>query len=424
MMTDFSDDFFSWIDAHRADRPADLRLRYAGKAGASAGGADMAFAILQVECRRKCARKLEATLAAFPRFVFPTALSAEQCSSDRLAAFHASLVPDGARTGVDLTAGLGIDAMALGRKGLAMTAVERTPELAEALRYNSRGLGVEGFEVVEGDCREWLAAAVADGRRYDVAFIDPARRSDTGGRLYALEACEPAVLAMLPELAKVCRRLIIKASPMLDVSQTARELTPPGAAEIIAAGTATECKELIAVVDFGDGEKAEPLVRSVTLLSDGSKVEYDFTAAEEREAPPVPAGPGIAAGMSICEPYPATMKCGAHRALAAAFGLWGFDANTRLYYAAEAPAGFPGESFEVLDVQEYASRNIKRFARKYPAISVSARNFGLTAEELRRKLGVREGDGLLRVFGLTASGGRRILVVGQNASKNRDKNAS
>ncbi|MDE6277137.1 MAG: RsmD family RNA methyltransferase [Muribaculaceae bacterium] len=413
-MTDFPTSFFSWINDHLSDNPADLRLRFAGKPGPAE--VDIPFAILQVECRRKCARKLADTLASFPRFVFPTALSAEQCSSDRLASFHASLVPEGACTGVDLTAGLGIDAMTLGRRGLAMTAVEQAHELAKALRYNSRGLGVEDFEVVEGDCREWLSRAVAEGRRYDVAFIDPARRSESGGRLFALEACSPDVLAMLPDLAKVCGRLIVKASPMLDVIHTAAELTPPGATELIAAGTTTECKELIAVVDFPSAGTALR-IRSVTLLPDGTASEYSYTVADEREAPSVAAGPGIAPGMVLCEPYPSTMKCGAHRALAAAFGLYGFDANTRLYYATEAPDGFPGESFDVVDVQEYASKNIKRFARKYPAISVTARNFGLTAEELRRKLAVRDGDGRLRVFGLTAADGRRLLIVGQNASK-------
>ncbi len=407
-------EFFSWVKAHMNDNPADLRLRFAGKSGPE--GIDIKDAILQVECRRKCGRKLQDTLAAFPEFRFPTALSAEQCSSDRLAKFHTTLVPAGACTGVDLTAGLGIDAMALGRKGLAMTAVERTAELADALRYNSRGLGVEDFEVVEADCRDWLERASAEGCHYDVAFIDPARRSDTGARLYALEACEPDVLAMLPELAKVCRRLIIKASPMLDVSQTARELTPPGATEIIAAGTPTECKELIAVVDFEAGEAGEPMVRAVTLLADGTAVEFNYTAAEERDAGPVASGPGVAKGMYICEPYPATMKSGAHRALGRRFGLFGFDANTRLYYGPEIPEGFPGESFEVLDVQDYASRNIKRFARTYPAISVSARNFGMTAEELRRKLGVRDGDGRMRVFGVTASEGKRLLIIGRIVS--------
>lgn len=405
-----NESFFNWVSAHMPDNPTDLRLRFAGKP--SPDGVDIPLAILQVECRRKCARKLASTLRLFPEFIFPTALSAEQCSSDTLAGFHADLVPEGARTGVDLTAGLGIDVLTLCRRGLEMTAIERSAELADALRHNASGLTGGKLTVVNADCREWLETACASGRRFDLAFIDPARRSDTGGRLFALEACSPDVTAMLPRLAGLCKRLVIKASPMLDVSHTATELTPPGPTRLIAAGTATECKELIAVIDFESAPQT-PVIETVTLLPSGNTASFSFTTGSEHRAGPIPAGPGISTGMYIHEPYPATMKSGAHRSLAAAFGLYGFAPNTRLYYSEMPACGFPGESFKVRDVQEYSSRNIKRFASSYPSVSVTARNFGLTAENLRRKLGVKEGDGHLRLFALTDAGNKRILVVCQ-----------
>lgn len=403
--------FFSWIQAHINDRPADLRLKFAGKP--SPEGIDIPFAILQIECRRKCARKLARTLSLAPEFIFPTALSAEQCSSDTLADFHASLIPAGAKTGVDLTAGLGIDALTIARNGVRMTAIDRAPELTDALRSNAKALGcADSLTAVNADCREWLAEAIARGEHYDFAFIDPARRSDDGGRLFALEACAPDVVAMLPEIARVCDTLIIKASPMLDVSHTAAELTPPGASRIIAAGTATECKELIAIVEFTHPADA-PTIEAATLLADGSRITFAFTAQEEREAPATPTGPGIAKGMFIHEPYPATMKSGARNCLAQRFSLFGFAANTRLFYAPMPAEGFPGEYFKVIDVQDYASRNIKRFARTYPSISITARNFGLTAEELRRKLGVKDGDGQLRLFAVSEANGDRKLIVCQ-----------
>lgn len=406
--------FFAWIDSHAKEDPQTLRLRFAGKP--SPEGVDIPAAILQIECRRKCARKLAGTLAAAPEFVFPTALSAEQCSSDRLALFHASLLPEGTRTVVDLTAGLGIDAMTIARKGIAVTAIERQPALADALRHNSRALGIEDFTVECADCRQWLEDAAGRGLRFDAAFIDPARRGSDGERLFALEACEPDVLDMLPLLAQICRRLIIKASPMLDISHTIAELTPPGPARVIAAGTSTECKELIAVVDFPAAD-TEPTIEAATLL-DSVTATFAFTPETERLAPAVPDGPGIAPGMYICEPYPATMKCGAHKVLAERFALFGFGANTRLFYSEESPADdFPGEAFKVIDVQDYASRNIKRFAGKYPAISVTARNFGINADQIRKKLGVREGDGHLRLFAVTAASDKRLLIVCERVSR-------
>lgn len=96
-----------WITAHSGDDTARLRLRHAGDPG-------MAHAIMQIECRRKAARKLHDTLRN-DGFVFPTALSAEQCTSDNIAAYHASLIAPG-ETVLDMTAGLGIDAFHMARR--------------------------------------------------------------------------------------------------------------------------------------------------------------------------------------------------------------------------------------------------------------------------------------------------------------------
>ena len=49
------------------------------------------------------------TLAAFPGFMFPGMLAGEQCTSDALAAYHSSLVPQG---GSVASRGLHISAVA------------------------------------------------------------------------------------------------------------------------------------------------------------------------------------------------------------------------------------------------------------------------------------------------------------------------
>jgi 16S rRNA G966 N2-methylase RsmD len=414
-------DFFDWIEAHKSDNPADLRLKYAAKK--SPEGIDIPLAILQIECRRKCARKLRTTLARFPEFIFPTALSAEQCSSDALAEFHATLIPPNAETGADLTAGLGIDALALARQGLRMTAVDKAPELTRALGINADTLPDGRLSAVNADCRQWLRTEAEQNRKFDVIFIDPARRASDGKRLFALSDCAPDVVEIMPLLARTCRRLIIKASPMLDITHTIGELTPPGPSRIIAAGTNSECKELIAIVDF-PAPDSPVIIEAATILSAEKCVRFSYTPDDEHSAPPVNPGPGLAPPMYLLEPYPATMKCGAHRCLASRFGVYGFDPNTRLYYSPELPVEFPGECFETIDVQEYTSHNIKRFARTYPAISVTTRNFGIGADELRRKLRVREADGSLRLFALTDAQGRKLLALCKRITSEYNANAN
>ena len=113
----------------------------------------------------------------------------EEASDPDVAAWRArSLV---ARTGqpaptvVDLTAGLGGDALALARAGAQLTAVEADPARAVLLAHNLEVSGVRA-RVVVGDALE--VRVPPDGS----ALADPARRRD-GRRVHHLDAHLPPV---------------------------------------------------------------------------------------------------------------------------------------------------------------------------------------------------------------------------------------
>lgn len=388
-------DFFQWIDAHMSDNPARLRLKY---------GHSRANEILQIECRRKYATKLGAAFKADPQFIFPTALSGEQSTSCRLADFHASMIGKGWRV-ADLTAGLGIDAMAMARhtgsQGFVL-AVERDDTVADALRHNART--IDNLEVAGSDCRTLLDVWAAEGMQFDCMFIDPARRDNAGGRVYALDQCEPDVVAMLPLLRAVTKRLIIKASPMLDISHTLSLL--PEAVKVTVLGTPTECKELDITCEFGRNTYHEPLIEAVTI---GQNVDSRFTFTRSEEATAT-VNYGIPQpGDYILEPYPPVMKAAPYRLLAERFGLSKPSANTQLWYGRSIPAGFPGRAFEVEETQPFMSKNIKRYSSRYPRICVTTRNFDISAVVLRAKLGVKDGPG--RMFAITGSANDKYLIT-------------
>ena len=387
----YRDEMMAWARAHAGDDPAALRLKWAGKA--------LPFpaeeAILQVECRRRHGKKLAATLAANPDFIFPTALSGEQCTSDALAAYHARLAA-GCRTAVDLTAGLGIDAMAIAATGAEVTAVERDERVAAALEANAPQL-----RVVCADCRQWLESYT--GPRLDLAFIDPARRSAEGGRVFSLADCEPPVVDMLPELRRVARKLIVKMSPMLDITHTLSLL--PGASRMIALGTATECKELVAVVDF-DTPAAEPLITASTPCGD----LISFTPAEEAAATPTFAQPRE--GMTVYEPLPPVMKAAPFSLLCTRYGTAAIAANTHVYLSENPRPDFPGLARRIVAVLPYSSGVLKRFASAWPRAEVATRNFPVPAAEVARKLRVRQGSDT-RVLAVTTAQGDKTLIVAQ-----------
>ncbi|MDE7426524.1 MAG: class I SAM-dependent methyltransferase [Muribaculaceae bacterium] len=395
-----SEEYWRWIEDNRENDPTKLRLKLHGSDNIEAYNS----AITQIVCRKKCALKLADTLKAAEHFFFPSEISAEMSTSDVIARIHASLIPSGS-TVVDLTAGLGIDVFTLARKAAKAVAVEINADAAAALKYNADVLGLSNVEVIHSDCEDFLRQ-LNDGEMYDVAFIDPARRSDNGDRVYALSDCKPDVTELLPLIQKHFRTLIVKASPMLDISALANAL--PGCTEIIIPGTTTECKELVAVINLSEPYNIPYAIKAVTVNRKEVISEFEFTPEQEKAAAVSYAPP--AAGEFLYEPYPALMKSGGMRILASKLNLQKLHPNTHLFTSAEYCASFPGDIFEIIEALPYASKHIKRLSSRYPVINVSARNFKLSAAELAKKLGVKTG-GDLRLFGCVNYKDERMIII-------------
>lgn len=395
-------DFWKFVDDNINEDVMKLRLKYHNPTLSLPFDVDAA--ITQIECRRKFGKKLPETLARNPRFVFPDLLSGEQSTSDLLARYHASLVADGEHV-IDLTAGLGIDCLHFAEKTAHLTAIEINPLKAEALKLNSEGK----IHVACADCREYLDTY--DGPAYDTAFIDPARRATDGSRVYALEQCEPDVTAMLPGIFRISRKLIVKMSPMLDITRTAEELQ--SVRRMIALGTRAECKELIAVCDRADDASQPMIIEAVTLMSDGGHAAFTFSRNEALLSVPTYAEPKV--GGYLYEPYPAVMKAGPFRLLSERFGVDKLSSNTHLYTSELPVSGFPGEVSVIKDVLPYSSAVIKRLRKRYPKINVAARNFDIQAEAVKKKLGVKDG-GDLKITATRTD--RPILIVTERVSIN------
>jgi len=342
--------------------------------------------IMQEECRERYSSKLYDTLGC-EEFVLPTLLSAEQCTSDALAEKHAILVPHGA-TVLDMTCGLGIDSFHIARRAAKVTMIDIDTRVAAAARSNSRALGLDNVEVVCADSIEWLSES---DRHFDVIFIDPARRAGDGSRLFALSQCAPDVISALPLLKERAERIIIKASPMLDICHTLGELGD--CADLIVYGTGRECKELTAIVP-GDG----------TITAGG----ISFHLPEEKSAvvrylKSLPSG-------FIYEPSPEVMKAAPFRLLSERFDIMKFDVNTHLYSSERFVKEFPGRIMKIETVMKSGNKAIR--ALRGIDADVAVRNYSMTAEALRIKLGIKHGgNGLRRLYGTCAAGTKLLITA-------------
>lgn len=389
-MTDSDNsEMFDWVESHINDDPLKLRLKYSGKFPW------LDTALMQIECRRKARKKLSETLEC-KDFLFPTRLSEEQCTSDMLARFHASLIDKGSEV-ADLTCGLGIDALHISRRASSVTAVERDPIVADALRHNANALGIDNITVVNDDCTNFLNST---DRHYDTMFIDPARRGTNGERVYRLADCSPDVTEMQNAIASKSDRLIVKASPMLDITQTLREL--PFTTDLYVVGTTTECKELVADIKFG----VKPAEAKIHVKT--PDYEFSFTQSEEAEAKARYEKP--TAGGYLYEPGATLMKAAPYRLLSQQFNVEKLHPNTHLYYSSEIVDSFPAEAWHIERIADFSSGELKRLSREYPQINVAVRNFDYTADWLRKKLKVKDG-GSHRLIATTLCDGSKVMLI-------------
>ena len=278
---------------------------------------------------------------------------------------------------LDLTCGLGVDALFLSRRFRRVVTLERNEVLACVAAENFSRMGVANVEVVCMSAEEYLRR---DGLRFDWIYADPDRRSAQGRKLVRLEDCSPDIVALKPRLAQVSGRLCVKNSPLFDVGEALR-LFPGSRVEVLSLGD--ECKEVV-VYDDGTG----PLV-TATALGRGS------FSARPGEAPPPPGPFDPARYGYLVIPDVSLQKARLARLhLAGKADIW---SDNGYGFAAEEPEGVLGRIFAVESIEPYDPKRLKRELKGRGA-EVFKRDFPLAAEELMRRLGLHAGSGLRLAF--------------------------
>lgn len=364
---------------------AKLRLKHHGDAA-------MMHEILRLECREKCARKLP-TYTTIEGFDFPSLAVAEMATSEAVAEIHAEMVKPGERV-LDMTFGLGIDSFALARMGAEVTAIELDETCYEAGLHNIELLHLP-ITLYKGDSVNWLREHPDE--KFGTIFVDPARRN-ASGRHTALADCSPDLTECIALLRERADRVIIKTSPMLDVTLAMRELRLVRA-DISIIGTRRECKEV--VIDIS--EHSTGRVRCITV----GEPTFEFGMSSQAAACAF-TEPQV--GDMLLEPWPAVMKAASLGAMNAIEGVSKLAPNTHLFTSPTADTPFPGEQRKIIDIIPFNKCGERRIRAAYPEINIATRNFPLSAPALAARLKIREG-GSLRLHGCTLASGKKVMIV-------------
>lgn len=338
--------------------------------------------------------------------VLPTQICTEQCSSSATALYKARLISrlPSCRRIVDLTGGLGVDAWAFSQVAESVHHNEMDAALSAAVRHNFSALGISNatfssIEVTPLTLQDVLQAA---GGGCDVLFLDPARRDGAGRKVFLMEDCSPDVLALKGGLLSAAPHILLKLSPMADISMACSRLGAE-VKEVHVLGAEGECKELLVLLERGwDGGYA------VTVCPDSSQPDECLTYCPAEEAGAIPVfhdGPEAlgAAGM-LFEPCAALLKAGCFRLLCERYGLVKLGRFTHLYTCSEEAAAAIrplGKLFSINETVPFGGANIKALGRAYARCEVTARNLPITSDELRKRMGAASG-GDTHVFAFTA----------------------
>lgn len=359
---------------------------------------DKNFAVVQIECRRKARNKIP-ELLSHERFLFPKPVSAEQCTHEVVARFHASLLKSEGHV-LDMTMGLGVDDYYIARQVQSLTAIELDPLIAEVGAYNFAQLNPR-VQVLQGDSTMILAESET---QYDAIFIDPARRGDGGRRLYGLADCLPNVLDLMPLLKTHARRLYIKASPMVDVTQVVRELGA-SLSHVWAVSVKNECKELFFKLDF---ERPGEQVTRHALNYEREWCHFECDNATAIHAHVQPAR--VEAGVYLYEPNASIMKLGCFDEVAREWGVSQLAGNSHLYVSSRYLPQFHGRAFLVEQVVPFNDQQIRALAKQRMKLNIATRNFKLSAQALKRKLKAQDG-GEQYLFATTLAAGEQVLLL-------------
>ncbi|MBR5499728.1 MAG: hypothetical protein IKV75_06170 [Bacteroidales bacterium] len=452
---------------------------------------DMDMAVNCIESRRKLKGKVQEWCEE-PSLVFPRKLSAEQCSSSATGTYKAELAArihttrnsvgsyedshqprsatEKSKNGfrlADLTGGLGVDSWFFSKKASQVMYCEMLPELCKAAKHNYAILKAENITVknaavisetylaqqefdnsihlnADGISVFQTPAQILADFKPDIVYMDPARRGEGGKKVFLIEDCTPDVLTLKNEIFQHTRHILLKLSPMADITMVCERLGRCcREVHVVAAGG--ECKELLVWLDREWND--EYMIHAAELHKDADPGVFSFTVAEEKSATVqlfsssnciypdtktrgyCPSSKTISENIFLFEPGKALMKAGAFNLVAERFQIAKLGQSTHYYLFSEdheSSAESPehggrrhskiktlkqhGKVFRILRLEPLDKRTIKAAGKEFPRAEVTARNIPMDTDTLRKKLSVTSGDDA-HIFGLKSDSAGILLLI-------------
>lgn len=317
--------------------------------------------------------------------IFPPNLNLEQASSQSTAEYKAKDLKG--KSFLDLTSGFGIDAFFLSQNFEEVTLVEQNPELIKIVEHNWKTLNRKA-NFINQNLEEFLEI---NKEKFDIVYLDPARRDKNNKKKFLLEDLSPNLLEIEEQLNSISDRIIVKLSPLIDISYLVSELQNINEIKIIA--VRNEVKELVLIIE----NKPSTVNQQPTTIScinlESDEPEFSFYINEEKSA----TSEFSESLRFIYIPNNSILKAGAFNIISEKFGLKKLHPNTHFYTSEHKIENFPGR---ILQVEKIDGKDLK----KNDQFNIISKNYPLKPDEIKKKYKLKDGGNRYLIFTQSING--------------------
>ena len=291
----------------------------------------------------------------------------------------------------DITGGFGVDSFYFSRHFTAVIHYEKDECLSAIAAHNFKQLKKLNITCV---AKNGLNELVKNS--YDLIYIDPSRRHTDKGKVFRLIDCEPNIPREINQLFTSTERLLIKTSPMLDITQGIKELKMVSQIHIVAVNN--EVKELLWLLQKDNNKAIE--IKTINIDKQESQ---KFNYRLKDSCTPIFSLPE----KYLYVPNAAIMKSGAFNLVSERYSINKLHQNSHLYTSTNLKE-FPGRRFLIKRVYNFNKKELKEL-KTIKKANISTRNFPESVANLRKKLKITDG-GDCYLFFTTDLNNNKIVI--------------
>lgn len=305
----------------------------------------------------------------------------EQCSSETLASFKASLF--NGKSVLVLAGGLGIDDIAFSRTFEQVYSIELNNQLNIISKLNFNLLNIENINRIEADATAYIENCQ---QKFDLIYTDPDRRSEDKRQILIRDHA-PNVIDLLPKIKKLGNRLLIKCSPLYDYEMAINELE--NVKRIIAVSMDGEMKELLIECDFEN--KPDAITLQCTDISPKGTLSWLQNSSESQKD--TARDPFTESDSYFYEAGASLVKMRLFLKYANQHQLHTIDPSIPFFTSAELLDPFIGRSFKLVKAFPFSSSILTEYMKQSGISSANIKTRGLkfNTDEIKRKLKVKDG---------------------------------